>query len=133
MFCQGAKEISQDASPPDAEAVRAQELALLAACPAEERAAFARFLQMVPSLPHGAQMAQFQAAVDASDFSLADWAAAAAVFQEWLEAGNRTARFARKLGYLTCCAESLGAVAPALRPTLAEQVRTMLADYGFGG
>lgn len=88
---------------------------------------------MVPSLPHGVQMAQFQAAVDASDFSLADWAVAAAVFQKWLEEETRTARFARKLGYLTCCAESLGAVAPALRPTLAEQVRTMLGEYGFGG
>lgn len=135
MTCQTApSRLETDtALPRDAEAVRALEAALLQACPPRERSTLARFLQMLPSLPHTRQMLQFQAAVDASDFGAADWAGAGAVLQEWLERQGRACRFDKKLGYLTCCAESLAATPPALRPTLAKQVALMLCEYGFAG
>lgn len=117
----------------DTAAINTLEVALLRACPPGQRAAFARFLQMLPSLPHTEEMRKFKAAVDDTDFPLADWAGAGAVLQTWLEARGRTALFDKKLGYLTCCAESVAMTAPALRGSLAETVAEMLDAYGFVG
>ncbi|MDR2981048.1 MAG: hypothetical protein LBV12_02240 [Puniceicoccales bacterium] len=113
--------------------IREMEKQLLCACPIEARQAFARFLQMLPSLPHEQEMILFKQGVDDSDFSMADWAVAAAIFQEWLEGKKRVSNFSKKLGYLSCCAESMATTPPALRTTLAAQVSFMLENYGFLG
>ncbi len=99
----------------------------------ENRAAFARFLQIAPALDRSPEIRLFKNAADESDFSQSDWANAAAIFQKKLETQKRFAGFSKKLGYLCCCAGALAGMPPELRPALARHVEAMLDEFGFSG
>ncbi len=95
------------------------------------RAALLRFLGE-PS-ERASSFASLLAESDESDYSAADWCAAAAEFQNRLEVAGRVSPFAHKLGYLSCCASAIARIPPALRPSLTEAFIAMWFEYGYEG
>lgn len=68
--------------------------------------------------------------VDASSYSLADWLAALAAFDGWLDRAGVAARpLESMLGYVECC--TLALPATLTPPDLATLTLRMLDDYGF--
>jgi hypothetical protein len=80
-------------------------------------------------LSDGEKVRAFLAAVDASPYSLAQWADAFILLDQWLEARGLQASFRDQLGYVGCACEAAGAAAN-MTP-LSAIVSDMLEDYGF--
>lgn len=107
--------------------------ALVSACAGDavRVAAVLRFLG--PSATRAAAWTEFVRDADASCYTLPAWCEAAAAFQHRLEQARRVSPFAKKLGYVCCCAESQAPVPPSLRPEFAEALATMWDTYGYDG
>ena len=70
--------------------------------------------------------------VDGSDYSLADWMAALAEFDAWLEREGRIERpVGQMLGYIHCCTlmQSPGLSSPILKVIVCQS----LTEFGFEG
>lgn len=76
-------------------------------------------------------LGDFLAAVDDSDYSLADWVDALLAFDRWLAAHGTAARpFASMTGYLDCCAAAAPRTVGVL-PALQALLLRNLEEYGF--
>jgi hypothetical protein len=76
-------------------------------------------------------LCQIAEAAEQVELDWPEWAKAAVVLQQWLEAHQRTADAQRKIGYLSCTAESFKNVPLSMRPDLATAVSRMLNQFGF--